>query len=212
MRSGALKQGLLELKPQADACAAALEFPPTQPGVEALEVENDVIVQPAVDSRNRFSLWTASRLVRSPPVRRRRRSRRIREPQAEPETQVARRRLDRNLKFRHEQEIADGDHLVDNQIAGIVACLERLHPVAGMADVCRRKQPRAAFEATRPFDSSLRMSTLAVEGYSSDIPVADGEVDHVVRSPVVEQSPLEEQRIRHVPHDEAGPGHPACAS
>ena len=42
-------QGSLELHTHVDACAVALEFLPAQPGVEALEAEHDVVVQPVVD-------------------------------------------------------------------------------------------------------------------------------------------------------------------
>ena len=39
----------LELQLKVDARAEALEFLPAQPGVEALEAENEIVVQPVID-------------------------------------------------------------------------------------------------------------------------------------------------------------------
>ena len=97
--------------------------------------------------------------------------------------------------------------------AHAAAVLERLHLVAGMAEVGQGNQRRAALQPIRPLDAGLRQPPLAVEGGASGsgARVQDEGVD-VVRGSSVEQPSLEIQRLRGVPHREIRPGHPSASA
>ena len=111
----------LELQPQVESRAAALEFPPAQTGAEAVEALRETAVEPVVDSkidstpgaRARFLAFLSGERASARAGRH--------EPQAGPEPQGAPQRPDRHLQFRPDLELAERDRLAIRQIAKIAA-------------------------------------------------------------------------------------------